>query len=295
MTNTSRTGGTVQITLLVTAVALAVGEGRASPAKPAPPPYTGPIAFPGQYALPMPAHRFPACWKGCQRIEDAAQRLACAQFVLEDWPRLDRYAAANAALAPPKPGEKRVVFMGDSITDLWSQPGRGGFFPGKPYINRGISGQTSGQMLVRFRADVVALKPRAVVILAGTNDIAGNNGPANPEAIQNDLASMAELARANGIRVVLASVLPVSDERVGAHAPPLPTEERPPAAIRALNQWLAAYARRNGQVFLDYYAALADPSGKLKAGLHEDGLHPNAAGYAIMLPLAEKAIAEALR
>lgn len=298
--STSRRGRLTRAALVLCAlVALSSGGGRAAPPAPShasPPASAGPGAFPGQYAFPRPGQRYPVWAKGCTHYQDTAQRLACAEFVLDDWPRLDRYAAANAALAPPAPGEDRVVFMGDSITDLWSVPGRSaGFFPGKPYVNRGIGGQTSGQMLVRFRADVVALRPRVVVILAGTNDIAFNSGPTTPQAIQDNLASMADLARANGIRVVLASLLPVSDDKAGPHAPLLPTQERPPEAIRALNQWIAAYARAHGDVFLDYYGAMVDGRGMLKAGLHVDGLHPNAAGYAVMAPLAERAIAEALR
>jgi lysophospholipase L1-like esterase len=150
-------------------------------------------------------------------------------------------------------------------------------------------------MLVRFRADVLALKPRVVVILAGTNDVAANNGPTTPEAIHDNLASMAELARANGVRVVLASVLPVSDDKAGPHPPELQTAERPPQALRALNEWLAAYARQNGHVFLDYWTAVADARGMFRPELQNDGLHPSAAGYAIMAPLTERAIAQALR
>jgi lysophospholipase L1-like esterase len=269
-------------------VALAVRAGHAA----APPASVG--EFPGQYALPRPGPQWPAWSKGCRRIEDPGRRLACTEALLDDWPRFDRYATANRELAPPKHDENRVVFMGDSITDMWSLPGRGGFFPGKPYINRGIGGQTTGQMLLRFHADVIALKPRVVVILAGTNDVAGNNGPTTPEAIQDNLAGMAELAHANGIRVVLASVLPVSDDKAGPHPPVRPTVERPPLLLRALNAWIAAYARKNGHVFLDYWSALADGQGMFKPELQGDGLHPNAAGYAVMAPLAEKAIAEAL-
>jgi lysophospholipase L1-like esterase len=257
----------------------------------APPPSSPPLsAFPGQYALPPVGQRYPVWPKGCRGYRDAADRLACAEFILDDWARLDRYAAANTALAPPRAGETRVVFMGDSITDLWSRPGRGGFFPGRPYVNRGIGGQTTAQMLGRFRADVVALRPRVVVIHAGTNDVAGNTGPTTPEAIENNLASMADLARAGGIRVVLAALLPVSDDKAAVQ-----TKERPPEALRNLNRWMAEYAARNGLVYLDYWTALADGRGMLAPALTDDGLHPNAAGYAVMAPLAEQAIARALR
>jgi len=189
-----------------------------------------------------------------------------------------------------------VVFFGDSITDNWSKPDYGGFFPDKPYVNRGIGGQTTAQMLLRFRADVLELSPRAVVILAGTNDVAGNAGPATPAQIQDNLASMAELAKAHGVRVVLASLLPVSDDKKDANGQPVTrTRQRPPATLGELNAWLSAYAAANGHVYLDYFSATADAGGLLRPELNDDGLHPNAKGYAVMAPLAEKAIAEALR
>jgi lysophospholipase L1-like esterase len=185
--------------------------------------------------------------------------------------------------------------MGDSITDSWDDPRYGGFFPGKPYVNRGISGQTTPQMLIRFRPDVLALKPEVVVILAGTNDLAGNTGPTTLEAVEDNLASMAELARAEGVRVVLASLLPVSDYEKRDGTPIVQTARRPPAHIRALNEWLRSYAAGHGLTYLDYYAATADEHGFLKDELSDDGLHPNAKGYEVMAPLAERAIAEALR
>ena len=186
--------------------------------------------------------------------------------------------------------------MGDSITDAWPQPRFGAFFPGRPYIGRGISGQTTPQMLIRFRPDVIALRPKAVVILAGTNDIAGNTGPMTDEQIQGNLASMADLAKANGIRVIFSSILPVSEYHVrpGDTAPPQ-TTRRPMARITALNAWMKEYAAANGHVYLDYVAAMTDAKGLLRAELSEDNLHPNAAGYAIMAPLAEAAIQAALR
>ena len=211
-----------------------------------------------------------------------------AQKQLQDWPNLARYRNDNATVKPPSAGEERVVFMGDSITDGWGRK-YGKFFPGKPYINRGISGQTTPQMLIRFRPDVLAHKPRAVVILAGTNDIAGNTGPMSLEDIQNNLASMAELAKANGIRVVMASVMPVSD-----YIRPQ-TPRRPNEKIRELNDWIRKYTAANGHVYLDYYSAMLDDQGVFKQELTYDGLHPNDAGYDVMLPLAEKAIAQALR
>jgi lysophospholipase L1-like esterase len=213
-----------------------------------------------------------------------AEQRAEVEKRLNDWSDLGRYAAENATLPPPKAGEKRVVFMGDSITDFWGRS-VGRFFPGRGYVNRGISGQTTPQMLVRFRADVIALKPAAVVILAGTNDIAGNTGPTTLAAIEDNLASMTELARAHGIRVVLASLLPVHDDVVKDQ-----TAHRPPATIRALNAWIKDYAARERLGFIDYHAAMVDARGELKAGLSDDGLHPNAAGYEVMAPLAQSAI-----
>jgi len=228
-------------------------------------------------------------------VRVSRERLDCLQFVASDYGNLARYAAANAALAAPKPGERRVVFFGDSITDNWSKPEGGGFFPGQPYLNRGIGGQASSQMLLRYRADVIDLKPQVVVILAGTNDVAGNAGRTTPEAIQANLADMSELARVHGIRVVLGSVLPINDDKTDAKGAPLTrSNDRPPATLRALNDWLVAYARKNGHVYLDYATAVSDARGMLRSELTGDGLHPNAAGYAVMAPLAEKAIAEAL-
>ena len=253
------------------------------------------IAFPGQYAPPPADRKAPAWPSGCSRFQ-GDEKAACLEAVASDFGGLFRYAAANAALAAPKPGEARVVFFGDSITDNWSKPAFGGFFPGKPYVNRGISGQTTAQMLLRFRADVIELRPRAVVILAGTNDIAGNAGPVTLDQVQDNLASMADLAHAHGIEVVLASLLPVSDDKKDASGQPVVrTRQRPTATIRELNRWLAAYAAQNGHVYLDYFAATADASGVLRPELNDDGLHPNARGYAVMAPLAEKAIAAALR
>ena len=204
-----------------------------------------------------------------------------------DWPNLGRYRAANDSLGLPKPGEKRVVFIGDSITDSWA-PFFSSLFPGKPYIGRGISGQTTPQILVRFRQDVVALKPKVVVILAGTNDIAGNTGPSTLEMIEDNLASMTEIAQANGIRVVLSSVLPAKQFAWKKELLPAPR-------IVELNSWIRRYAGRVGAVYLDYHSALADTGGGLKVELGKDAVHPNFAGYSVMAPLAEKAIARALK
>lgn len=216
------------------------------------------------------------------------QELARARKTLQDWPNLARYRTENASVKAPEKNEERVVFMGDSITDAWGRR-YGKFFPGKPYINRGISGQTTPQMLIRFRPDVIAFKPKAVVILAGTNDIAGNTGPMTLEEIEGNLQSMAELARANGIRVVLASVMPVCD-----YIRPQ-TERRPMEKIKALNDWIKSYAAKNGHTYLDYFAVMVDDMGFLKKELTYDGLHPNDAGYEVILPVAQKAIDAALK
>jgi lysophospholipase L1-like esterase len=248
-----------------------------------------------QTPAPEPTPRAPSTPAGC--ADRAVQRqMERAAAIMGDWADLARYREANARLAPATKGEARVVFMGDSITDGWDNEGRGGFFPGRPYVNRGIDGQTTPQMLVRFRPDVVALQPKVVVILAGTNDIAGNTGLMPLSAVEDNLASMAELAKANGIRVVLASVLPVDDgDRDVLGLPLTRTRCRPPRQIAELNRWLRQYASASGHVYLDYWAALADENGMLKAELSEDGLHPNAKGYALMAPVVEKAITAALK
>jgi lysophospholipase L1-like esterase len=204
-----------------------------------------------------------------------------------DWPNLQKYREANAKLSPPVKSENRVVFLGNSITEGWA-PYFAAMFPGKPYIGRGIGGQTTPQMLLRFRQDVIALKPKVVVILAGTNDIAGNTGPSTLEMIEDNLASMAELAQANGIRVVLSSVLPVYDY-------PWKPGLEPAPKIIALNKWIREYARTHGAVYLDYHSAMADARGGMRSELASDGVHPNEAGYRLMAPLAEQAIQKALR
>jgi lysophospholipase L1-like esterase len=214
-----------------------------------------------------------------------------AANLINDFGNTHRYAAENAAVKPPAPGEQRVVFMGDSITDNLHNAQRfGPFFPGKPYLNRGIGGQVTGQMLLRFYPDVIALQPKAVVIFGGTNDIGGNIGPVPMEAIENNLAAMADMAHANGIKVILASVMPVCDI---PGRPPM-TTGRPPENILTLNRWIKSYAASHSLVFLDYFSATVDEKGFLRAELTEDGLHPTAKGYEIMNPLAEKAIAQAL-
>ena len=200
---------------------------------------------------------------------------------LMDWANLDRYRAENATLGTAGLGG-RVIFYGDSITDAWGRS-RGSFFPGKPYVNRGISGQTTPQMIMRFRQDVVNLHPAAVVILAGTNDIAGNTGPETPEMIEDNFRTMADLAKANGIRVIFSSILPVADY-------PWKPGLKPAPKIQAINNWLAGYCVNHGITYLDYYTSMADENGGMKPGLSSDGVHPTNEGYAMMGPLAQAAI-----
>ncbi|HEY5253036.1 MAG TPA: SGNH/GDSL hydrolase family protein [Acidobacteriaceae bacterium] len=221
---------------------------------------------------------------------DAAtpKEIASMKAKLNDWPDLARYRDENAALAPAAAGEQRVVFYGDSITDGWGRrPETGTFFPGKPYVNRGISGQTTPQMVVRFRQDVIDLHPAAVLILAGTNDVAGNTGPMTPEMTEDNFRSMADLAHANGIKVILASITPAFDY-------PWKRGMEPAPKIRAINAWLKDYCEQHGYTYLDYFTSLTDSEGGMKPGISFDGVHPNEKGYAIMAPLAQTAIDQAL-
>jgi lysophospholipase L1-like esterase len=223
------------------------------------------------------------------------RQLAIYKQILGDWAGLSRYGSEDAELPPPAPREARVVFLGDQIVEAWGAPGRASStsstfstsFPGRPYINRGIAGQTTGQMLVRFRQDVIALKPKVVVIAGGTNDLTGVLGPGTEGTIADNITSMTELAKANGIRVVLSSVTPVCDcfkEQ---------TDIRPPGKIIGLNAWIRDYAARSGSVYLNFYAGLVEGR-SLKQGFTADGLMPNPAGYGVMTGLAEEAIAAAL-
>lgn len=240
------------------------------------------VQSPAPATPPLPA---------CVELSRAVTDLVRNDARVRDWPNLARYREANRALT----SSPQVVFMGDSITDAWQQE-RFNFFQGKPYADRGISGQTTPQMLVRFRPDVINLRPKAVVILAGTNDIAGNTGPMTNEEIQGNLASMSELAKAHGIRVILASITPISGYHVRLDDPAPPqTDRRPMTRIRAINDWVKRYADENGHIYLDYFSAMVDDRGMLTAELSADDLHPNAEGYRIMGPLAEAAIQRALR
>jgi len=239
----------------------------------------------GQTATPTPAAS-PATAPATETA--MAKQIAGMQAKLNDWPDLARYRTDNAALAPAAAGEQRVVFYGDSITDGWGRrPETGTFFPGKPYVNRGISGQTTPQMVVRFRQDVIDLHPAAVLILAGTNDIAGNTGPMTPEMTEDNFSSMADLAHANGIKVILASITPVFDY-------PWKHGMEPAPKIRAINAWLKDYCEQHGYTYLDYYTSLTGPDGGMKPGISFDGVHPNEKGYAIMAPLAQAAIDKTL-
>ena len=231
-------------------------------------------------ALPLPA-------RGIQRL--TLYRVAPVGRVNEtgaDWAALRRYRKDNATLSDPVAGEQRVVFMGDSITEAWAEY-FGALFPGKPYLGRGISGQTTPQMVLRFRQDVIALKPRVVVILGGTNDIAGNTGPSTLGMIEDNLESMVEMARANGIKVVLVSVLPVFDYPWRPGLEPAPK-------IVALNAWMKRYSAGHGAVFLDLHAAMTDERQGMRREFSEDGVHPNESGYRAMAPLVKAAILTAL-
>jgi lysophospholipase L1-like esterase len=216
-------------------------------------------------------------------LASTAQQLANQ---LLDWNQLGRYHADNEKLKAQSVEPGRVVFMGDSITDGWKLTQ---YFPGKPYVNRGISGQTTPQMLVRMFEDVINLKPAAVIIYAGTNDIARNTGPSTIEMVEENFQAMSELAMAHGIKVILCSITPVSD-----YGPRKMTDGRPPSDILKVNTWLKAYAARIHAVYADYFAVLVDDKGMLKDGFSRDGLHPNEKGYDLMAPVAAAAIQQTL-
>jgi lysophospholipase L1-like esterase len=221
-----------------------------------------------------------------QQVADPCESLKRERQAMEsqlrDWPNLTKYREANAKLGLPVEGESRVVFLGDSITEAWDLSV---FFKGKPYVNRGISGQTTPQILLRFRQDVIALNPDIVVILAGTNDIAENTGPTSLGTIEDNLKSMVDLARKNGVRPILASVLP-------AAVYPWRPEIRPIEKILALNQWMKEYSGKESIVYLDYYSPMVNERHGLKPEFSADGVHPNEAGYTVMAPLVAAAIAK---
>jgi lysophospholipase L1-like esterase len=237
----------------------------------------------------QPSSPLPPALLECPDLAAALRAVANNDARLRDWPQIGRYREANRSSAGSD-----VVFMGDSITDAWPQPRFGAFFPGKNYLGRGISGQTTPQMLIRMRPDVIALKPKVVVILGGTNDIAGNTGSMTDEQIEGNLASMAELASANGIKVVLSSITPVSNYHVANPNAVPQTTQRPLTRVRAINDWMRQYAAAHKHGYLDYFPAMVDDKGMLRTDLSGDDLHPNATGYAIMAPLAEAAIQKAL-
>jgi lysophospholipase L1-like esterase len=215
-----------------------------------------------------------------------AWRKAQEEQLHNDWANFGRFREENKQINMPAAGEKRVVFMGNSITEGWIRIDPG-FFSGKPYINRGISGQTTPQMLVRFKPDVINLKPSVVVILAGINDIAGNTGPSTLEMIEDNLSSMAEIAQANKIAVVLSSVLPAYDF-------PWHPGLQPAEKVVQLNAWIKNYAMTHKCIYLDYFTPMSDEKHALKKSYTEDGVHPTLAGYKIMEPLVEEAIQKAL-
>jgi lysophospholipase L1-like esterase len=215
------------------------------------------------------------------------QQLERYRKLANDYGQLSRYAAADAALPAATAADKRVIFFGDSITDGWHLDQS---FPGKGYLNRGISGQTTPQMLVRFREDVIDLHPAVVLVLAGTNDLAGNTGPETTQQIEDNFATMAELARLHGFQLVFSSVTPVSSYGPAGQGM---LAGRPPAKILELDSWLKHYCADHNLVYLDYFPAMADGQGMMQKAISNDGLHPNAAGYTIMAPLAQAAIEKA--
>jgi lysophospholipase L1-like esterase len=258
--------------LTLFAIAARVGPAEAQTLVPGDPYAKDPV---GIVADPCPAHPSPASGQDWQMWN--------LHMLTRDFGQLCRYAAQNRSL---KGAKVRVVFIGDSITDNWINLDKHFFVNG--FVDRGIGGQTTPQMLLRFRQDVIDLHPQAVHIMAGTNDIAGNTGAATIDTVKGNIASMAELARVHGIKVILASIPP-------AAAFPWSPDKRPVPQIAAINAWLKAYARRNGFTYVDYHLAMAAPDHGMKPGLSSDGVHPTAAGYAIMAPVARAAVRAALR
>jgi lysophospholipase L1-like esterase len=279
--------------LIVTALSVAAGINPAGQSPSAPqttPPTTSPATGAPAGAATNPPAPLPPALTGCPELATAVRTVAANDARLRDWPNLTRYREANHSVGPVD-----VVFMGDSITDSWATPRYAEhFFPGKRYAGRGISGQTTPQMVLRMRQDVLNLKPKVVVILAGTNDIAGNTGPMTDEEIEANLQAMGELAQASGVKVIFSSILPTSSYHLANPNAPPQTSLRPLARIRAINEWMKSYAAAHKHFYLDYYSAMIDAQGMLKTELSADDLHPTAAGYAIMAPLAQAAIDKAL-
>lgn len=237
---------------------------------------TGCCVVSGQNNQPQPT---PGQLEARQKAED--ERLN------NDWANLARFKDDNKKIGLPALREKRVVFMGNSITEGWSRLDPD-FFSGKPYVNRGISGQTTPQMLIRFRPDAVNLRPSVIVILAGINDIAGNTGPSTLEMIEDNIASMVDIAKSNRIAVVLSSVLPAFDF-------PWRPGMQPAEKVVQLNSWIKNFAKKRACIYLDYFTPMADNRNGLRKELTTDGVHPNLAGYKVMEPLVEAAIQKALK
>ena len=245
----------------------------------------------------MPAALLAAClacsplWaqaSDADRILALERQLNDQKRQLRDYGGLLHYGSDDSELPPPRPGEDRVIFFGDQITEYWGRD-EGTFFPGHPWLNRGVAGQTTDQMLIRFRQDVISLHPKVVVILGGLNDIAGLHGPSSEGTAMDNIMSMADIAKANGIKVIFASLTPVCDcFTKGA------SRQRWQERISGLNELISKYAKQSGAVYLDYYSAMADDD-DMKKELTKDGVMPNEAGYNVMAPLAEKSIAESLK
>ena len=247
-----------------------------------------PLEQPKQEPANLPETKAPAPTQVAPKHPDNDYWRKHDEQLLTDFPWLARFKEDDQKLGPPAAGEKRVVFMGDSITEGWHFDKPGGVFAAKPYINRGISGQTTPQMVLRFHQDVINLKPKVVVILAGTNDIAGNTGPMTPEDTENNLAAMAEMATQNHIAVVLCSILPAFDYPWQPGLTPAPK-------IDALNAWIKDYAAQHHDVYVDYHSAMKDARDGLPPNLSKDGVHPLPAGYEIMAPLVEAGITKAMK
>lgn len=247
-----------------------------------------PLAQPAQEPANVPETKAPAPTPVAPKHPEWANLSKGDLRLLTDFPWLERFKEADLKLGPPAAGEKRVLFMGDSITEGWHFDAPGGVFAAKPYINRGISGQTTPQMVLRFHQDVIALQPAVVVILAGTNDIAGNTGPMTPEETESNIAAMAEMATQNHIKVVLCSILPAFDYPWSPGLTPAPK-------IDAINAWMKNYAKGHGHVFVDYHSTMKDARDGLPSNLSHDGVHPLQAGYDMMAPLVEAGIAKAMQ